>query len=107
MYPDNVVSLNDYKRKKGIALPRSPYSSLDATREQVRDACQRAAEALNQDARVYAAVIGYENQKTGKIKLLKGLRLFSSKELLESTAGIKGYNCICLIKRNPFSQKED
>lgn len=99
VYPNNIVSLNDYKRKKGIALSRSPYSTLDATEVDVHEAYLRAAELMNEDTNMYAAVIGYENIKNGKIKLLKGLRLYSSRGILESTAGINGHKCLVLVRK--------
>ena len=96
-----IINLSDYKRKKGIALPRSPYFTLDATEEQVRDALSTAARTLNRDDynRYAAALVGYENIRTGKIKLLKGIVYFGTKEAFESMAGIKGHRCIGLIRK--------
>jgi hypothetical protein len=96
-----IINLNEYKKKKGIALPRSPYYTLDATKNQVHDALATAARSLDQgDYRRYAAaVVGYENIRTGKIKLLKGIIYFATKEAFESMAGIKGHRCIGLIRK--------
>ena len=96
-----IINLNDYKRKKGIALPHSPYFTLDATDEQVRHALENAAHSLNRDDyRQYAAaLVGYENIRTGKIKLLKEVVVYSSKRALETTAGIKGHYCVGLQQR--------
>lgn len=100
MYPDNIVNLNDYKRKKGIALPRSPYSTLDATKKQIHEAYLRAAASMNEYTDMYAAVIGYEIIKTGKVKLLKGLQLYPSQEVLQSMAGIYGHKCLVLVRKS-------
>ena len=96
-----IINLNDYKRKKGIALPHSPYFTLDATDEQVRHALENAAHSLNRDDyRQYAAaLVGYENIRTGKIKLLKGIIYFGTKDAFESMAGIKGHRCIGLMRK--------
>lgn len=96
-----IINLIDYKRKKGIALPHSPYFTLDATDEQVRHALENAAHSLNRDDyRQYAAaLVGYENIRTGKIKLLKGIIYFGTKDAFESMAGIKGHRCIGLMRK--------
>ena len=96
-----IINLNDYKRKKGIALPHSPYFTLDATDEQVRHALENAAHSLNRDDyRQYAAaLVGYENIRTGKIKLLKGIIYFGTKDAFESMAGITGHRCIGLMRK--------
>ena len=96
-----IISMNDYKRKHGIALPRSPYYTLDASDEELQAAVERAKPFLESphDYRglpPYAVVIGYENLKTGKIKLLKELHIFPSKHALEHMEGIRGYNTLYL-----------
>lgn len=100
----DIISMKDYKRQHGIALPRSPYYTLDATPEQIQAALELAADELSKpfDYRgipPYAAIVGYENMKTGKIKLLKEVVVYSSKRALETMAGIKGHYCVGLQQR--------
>ena len=95
----NVIDFKAYKRAKGIALPRSPYSTLAATREQIDAAFQHASDALHSEPRFFAALVGYENIKTGKVKLLKGIQLFSNREVFELWAGIRGHYVLALTKK--------
>ena len=96
----NIISINDYKRKHGIALPRSPYYTLDATHEQLLAALEMAKECMRKpmdyQGLPYAAIVGYENIKTGKIKLLKQIQIASCKEAI---SGIRGYRCIGLQQK--------
>lgn len=97
----NVVKLNDYKRERGIALPRSPYYTLNATKAQVNEALERGIERIQSpigSCLPYAVVVGYENARTGRIKLLKEALCYSSKEAFESISGISGYRSIALIR---------
>lgn len=97
-----VVDFNEYKREKGIALPRSPYYTLNATDKQIRLALRRAVMELNRPhggSPLYAAVVGYEDVKTGRVKLLKNLRLYSNPEAFENMAGIKGHRCVGLTRK--------
>lgn len=98
-----VIDLNQYKREKGIALPRSPYYTLNATSEQLQHAYQRAADALNGEyggGPYFAALVGYENNRTGRVKLLKEMRLYPSPEAFEAMAGIKGHKCVGLARKS-------
>lgn len=88
-----IIRMKEYKRKHGIALPRSPYYTLDATEEQVQAALEIAAKEMEKpfDYRglpPYAVVVGYKHRKTGKIKLLKAVHTFSTKGALEAMGGI-------------------
>ena len=95
-----VIDFNEYKREKGIALPRSPYYTLNATDKQIRLALRRAVMELNRpESSLYAAVVGYEDVKTGRVKLLKNLRLYSNSEAFENMAGIKGHRCVGLTRK--------
>ncbi len=72
-----IIVLNDYRREHGIALPRSPYYTLKATKRDLDMALERAAKMMNepldkQGLLPYAVIVGYENKKTGDIKLLTG-----------------------------------
>ena len=84
---------------KKIALPRSLYSTLNATKKQIHEAYLRAAASMNEDTDMYAAVIGYENIKTGKVMLLKGLQLYPS-EVLQSMAGINDHKCLIIVRKS-------
>ena len=102
-----VIDFNEYKRRKGIALPRSPYYTLNATKEEVQYALQRAAEELEQPhggQMLYAALVGYEDKKTGRVKLLKQMQLYSNREVFERSAGIRGYRCIGLARNAQSAQ---
>ncbi len=97
----SIVSLNDFKRERGIALPRSPYYTLNATRAQLKEALERGVERIKSPIGTclpYAVVVGYENSKNGRIKLLKEAICYSSKEAFESMSGISGYRSIALIR---------
>ena len=102
----NIISMKDYKRQHGIALPRSPYYTLDATPEQIQAALELAAEEMEKPCDYrglppYAVVVGYKNMKTGKIKLLKGVKKKKKKKALESLGGIgKGYSLVGLQQKS-------
>lgn len=102
----DIINLKDYKLKHGIALPRSPYYTLDATPEQIKAALEYAAEEMEKPCDYrgvppYAVVVGYKNVKTGKTKLLKGAHIYPSKESLETMGGIgKGYCCVGLQQKS-------
>ena len=98
-----IIVLNDYRREHGIALPRSPYYTLKATKRDLDMALERAAKMMNepldkQGLLPYAVIVGYENKKTGDIKLLKEYRLFSNKEAFASMAGIRGHYSLGLMQ---------
>lgn len=99
-----IICLKEYKKKHDIPLPRSPYFSLNATKQQLHEAYLRAAEYLRKPCDYrgippYAAVVGYESLKTGKIKLLKEQCFYSSKDLFMRTAGLRGYKCLALVQK--------
>lgn len=102
----DIINMKDYKQKHGIALPRSPYYTLDATPEQLNAALELAAEEMEKPTDYrglppYAVVVGYKNVKTGKIKLLKGVHIYPSRESLETMGGIgKGYACVGLQQKS-------
>lgn len=100
----DIIYLNDYKKKHDIPLTHSPYYALNATRNQMRDAYKKAAEWMNKPldgngTLPYAVLIGYENIKTGKVKLLKEMRVFSAKEIFEHSVGIGGHYVIALTRK--------
>ena len=43
-----IIVLNDYRREHGIALPRSPYYTLKATKRDLDIALERAAKMMNE-----------------------------------------------------------
>ncbi len=97
-----IIKMNDYKKKHGIALPRSPYSTLKASKKDLDEALEHARNIMEKpfDYRgqtPYAVVVGYENKKTGDIKLLKDYRVFSSKNVFEQSAGIRGHYSLGLV----------
>ena len=99
-----IINLNDYKREHGIALPRSPYYTLKATKRDLDMALKSAAKVMqspfdHKGTLPYAVVVGYENKKTGDIKLLKDFHLFSNKETYESMSGMRGHYCLGLIRK--------
>lgn len=100
----DIISLAEYKRKKGIAPPRSPYYTLKASRQQIDDAIHNAAAQLqnmisrNGSAPCYAVLIGYE-EKNGNVKLLKGLYFYPDKETFERCAGHRNQKAIALIAK--------
>ena len=98
-----IIFMNDYKREHGIALPRSPYSTLKASKNDLDKALIIAREMIQspvgyKGAQPYAVVVGYENKKTGDIKLLKRYQLYLSKHSFETMAGIRGHYCIGLTQ---------
>ena len=100
---DNVVSLAKYKKEKGIAQPRSPYYTLNATEAQIIKAEERAEKLLFQPMNVngtlpYAVLIGYEDKK-GRTKLLKSICAYPSKGYLLADAGRKGLRTVYVIAR--------
>ena len=96
----DIIYLNDYKKKHDIPLTNSPYYALNATEEQMQMAYLRAVE-LMKDERLspYAVLIGYKNIKTGKIKLLKEPRMYSSRNAFEDMAGIKDHYVIAVTRK--------
>ena len=101
---NKIIRLKDYKREHDIPLPRSPYYNLNATQEELDQAYRVAAQGMKKpfDYRgipPYAALVGYKNIKTGKIKLLKEISYYSSKSVFESTAGIKDHYVLALVQR--------
>ena len=96
----DIIYLNEYKKKHDIPLANSPYYALNATEEQMQLAYMRAVE-LMKDAHLapYAVLIGYENIKTGKIKLLKELRTYSSRNAFEDMSGINGHYVIAITRK--------
>ena len=97
-----IIKMNDYKKEHGIALPRSPYSTLKASEEDLDTALKHARKIMEKpfDYRgqtPYAVVVGYENKKTGDIKLLKEYQVFSSKDAFEGMAGIRGHYSLGLV----------
>lgn len=101
-----IVDLKEYKREKGIALPNSPYYTLNATEEQIQEAAERVSLVLEQpfDYRgvlPYAVLLGYENIKTGQVKLLKQVCIYPNRKVFESSAGIKGHKAVALVNKYP------
>ena len=94
----DVINLNDWKKEHGIPLPRSPYYALKATSAQIQDALIDAHRRLENHSDCYAAVVGYENAKTGDVKLLKEMRLYSDQDTFERTAGLRGHYCLGLVR---------
>ena len=95
----NVTDFKAYKRAKGIALPRSPYYTLAATGTQIREAYQQAAQALKSDSRIQVVHVGYKSIKTGHVKLFKGQYEYSSMDLFERWAGIRGHYVLALARK--------
>ena len=100
---DNVISLVGYKKEKGIALPRSPYYTLNATEEQLNKAVERASKYLHKPMNgcgtmPYAVLIGYEDKK-GRTKLLKAISAYPTKDLLEAFAGRRGLRSVYVVAR--------
>jgi len=95
-----IISLAAYRKKKGIAAPRSPYYTLKATEEQIHDALQRAAEFMTNEYNrsgkpLYAVLVGYKD-KQGNVRLLKTISGYPTREVFESCAGYKGYLTLAL-----------
>lgn len=96
----DVIYLNYYKKKHDIPLTNSPYYVLNATEDQVYAAYMRAVELMeNERLAPYAVLVGYQNVKTGKIKLLKEPRMFSSRSAFEDMAGIKGHYVVAIARK--------
>ena len=93
-----IVSLKQYKRAHDIPLVRSPYYTLNATKQEVYDAYQRAIAYLSLPVGKYSTpqivLFGYEHQKTRKIKLLKNVVIYSDEETFRLDAGKRGYDCL-------------
>ena len=56
----NIISMKDYKRQHGIALPRSPYYTLDATPEQIHSRIRRQLPAEEVMQRADHVILNYE-----------------------------------------------
>jgi len=98
---NNIVSLAEYRKKNGIALPRSPYYTLNATEAQIEGAVNRAAKYLYKPMNgfgtmPYAVVIGYEDKK-GRTKLLKSISIYPTKNVMEENVGRKGLRSVCVV----------
>lgn len=101
----DIISLAAYKKRKGIASPKSPYYTLNATRAEVSAALKRAAQYMltpmdYSGKKPYAVLIGYED-KDGRIKLLKENCCYPSREMLEMDAGRKSMSALTLVAKNP------
>ena len=99
-----IINLNEYKKAHGIAPPRSPYYTLKATKEEIKQAVERASEQMKipfdyRGLPPYAVMIGYKNKKTGDVKLLKELHVFSDREMFRKSAGIKNHYVLALIQK--------
>lgn len=94
----DVINLNDWKKEHGIPLPRSPYYALKATSAQIQDAMIDAQKCMENHIDCYAAVVGYKNARTGDVKLLKEMRLFSNQDAFERMAGLRGHYCLGLVR---------
>lgn len=100
----NVISLAAYKAEKGIVPTRSPYSTSNATSEQIQDAARRAQKLFSAPTDYrgmppYAVVIGYED-KQGRVRLLRGPIAFPTKRAFETMAGMKTMKTVALIHDN-------
>ena len=58
-----VIDFKAYKRAKGIAPLRSPYSTLAATEEEIHEALNRAADTLLAKPHISVVHAGCENIK--------------------------------------------
>ena len=97
----DIISLTAYKKRKGIAAPRSPYYTLNATSAEVSAALNRAAQFMSQpmDCRgktPYAVLVGYED-RDGRVKLLKDICCYPSREMFEMDAGRKSLRTLALV----------
>lgn len=96
----DIIYLNEYKKKHDIPLTNSPYYALNATEEQMQMAYIRAVELMEDEHLApYAVLIGYENIKTGTIKLLKEPRMYSSRNAFEDMSGINGHYVIAITRK--------
>ena len=98
-----IIIMNDYRREHGLALPKSPYYTLRATKRDLDIALEKVARIMKEPLDKkgmppYAVIVGYENKKTGDIKLLKEYRLFSNKEAYEKMSGIRGHYSLGLMQ---------
>lgn len=101
----DIVYLAAYKREKGIAAPKSPYYTLNATHDEISAALDRAAKLMSEPVdrsgkTPYAVLVGFEDKK-GRVKLLKQICGYSSREIFEMYAGRKGMMTLALITNNP------
>ena len=94
----DVIDLNDWKKEHGIPLPRSPYYALKATEAQILNAVAKAQKYMDSPLKPYAAIVGYKNVKTGDVKLLKEMHVFSNQDAFEHMEGIRGHYCIGLVR---------
>ena len=101
----DMISLVAYKKRKGIALPKSPYYTLNATKAEVSAALNRAAQFISkpmdyQGKTPYAVLVGYED-RDGRIKLLKEICCYPSREMFEMVAGRKSMLTLALVAKTP------
>ena len=101
---NNVISLAEYKLKKGIVPPNSPYYTSNASPEQINEAVERAKIEFSKPVDYrgkppYAVVIGYKDQK-GCVRLLKGQIVFSSKRSFEEMGGMATMKTIAVVQEN-------
>ena len=102
----DVISLAAYKKRKGIAAPKSPYYTLNATEAEVSVAVNRAAQVMVKpmDYRgktPYAVLVGYEDQD-GRVKLLKDICCYPNRETFEMDAGRKSMWTLALVAKKPL-----
>ena len=93
-----VINLNDWKKEHGIPLPRSPYYALKATEAQIQKAISEAQKYMDSPDMPYAAIVGYQDMKTGNVKLLKEMHVFSDQYAFKHMEGIRGHYCIGLVR---------
>ena len=81
----------------------SKYYTLDATKEELQQAIERAEEArqkpidcIGHDA--YAVLYGYENTATGKIKLLKNPVTYRTRKSFKLQPGMKGHKTLAVVE---------
>ena len=99
----DMISLVAYKKGKGIAAPKSPYYTLNATKAEVSTALNRAAQlmAKSMDYRgktPYAVLVGYED-RDGRVKLLKDICCYPNRETFEMDAGRKSLLTLALVAK--------
>ena len=78
------------------------YANQNATKEQVEQAIHTAKELMKQplplsDERPFAALVGYQEEATGRNFLLKEIWLFPSFELFDSETRREGYHRLFVV----------